>query len=89
MSKSRISGLCMLSIHREKLKHNEDFIAQVIEKFGQDSTRLVFLFDEKEKNQKHAKKKTKKQKTKQKLPKKQKNSFLELHLPCRGEKTYN
>jgi len=47
MSESRISGLCMLSIYREKLKHNEDFIAHVIEKFGQNSRRLVFLFDEK------------------------------------------
>jgi len=35
-------------IHREKLKHNKDFIAQVIEKFGQDNRRLVFLFDKKE-----------------------------------------
>jgi len=49
MSESRISGLCMLSIHREKLKHSEDFITHVIEKFGQDSRRLVFLFNEKEK----------------------------------------
>jgi len=33
MSESRISGLYILSIHREKFKHNEDFIAQVIEKW--------------------------------------------------------
>jgi len=35
ISKSRISSLCMLSIHRQKIANNEEnFITQVIDKFG-------------------------------------------------------
>lgn len=46
MCESRVSGLCMLSVHREKIKNNEDeFIGEVIDKFGQDERRLVFLFE--------------------------------------------
>jgi len=46
MSESRISSLCMLSVHRQKIANNEEeFVTQVIEKFGQDDRRLAFLFD--------------------------------------------
>lgn len=47
MSESRLSGLCMLSVHRQKIANNEEgFITQVIDKFGQDDRRLIFLFDQ-------------------------------------------
>jgi len=49
MSESRISGLCMLSVQRRNLQkianNEEEFVIQVIEKFGQDDRRLAFLFD--------------------------------------------
>lgn len=46
MSEARVSGLCMLSVHRQKIKKDEEnFVAQVINKFGQNERRLVLLFD--------------------------------------------
>lgn len=46
MSESKISGLCMLSTHRQMIANNEEgFLNKVIDKFGQDERRLVFLFD--------------------------------------------
>ncbi|KYQ53435.1 hypothetical protein ALC60_00008, partial [Trachymyrmex zeteki] len=45
MSESRLSGLCMLNIHRQKIANDENFITQVIDKFGQNERKLVFFFD--------------------------------------------
>ena len=46
MCESRLSGLCMLSVHREKILDNEEqFIARVIDTFGRDERKLVFLFN--------------------------------------------
>lgn len=45
MSDERLSGLCMLSVHREKINKNKQiFIEKVIEKFGSETRRLQFLF---------------------------------------------
>lgn len=47
MSEKRISGLCMLSIHRQKIKDDEEnFIAQVIDNFGRDERKLALLFND-------------------------------------------
>ena len=47
MSDDRLSGMCMLSIHREKVKRQKTvFIEKVIDKFGRDPRRLQFLFKE-------------------------------------------
>lgn len=46
MSKLRLSGLYMLSIHRQMIKNDEEgFINKVLDKFGQDKRRLVFMFN--------------------------------------------
>jgi len=46
MCEARLSGLCMLSVHREKIKDDEEnFISRVINKFGEKERRLVFLFE--------------------------------------------
>ena len=47
MSDTRLSGLCILSVHREKVKEKKDaIIEKVINKFGVEPRRLQFLFDE-------------------------------------------
>jgi hypothetical protein len=47
MSESRLSGLCMLSVHRQKIKDDEEgFITQVIDTFGKTERKLVFLFEQ-------------------------------------------
>lgn len=47
MSDQRLSGLCMLSVHREKVNSQKTkLINRVIDKFGSDPRRIQFLFDE-------------------------------------------
>ena len=48
MSDERLSGLCMLSVHRDKIMHNrqEAFLNTVVNRFGQSSRRLQFLFSD-------------------------------------------
>ena len=46
MTTQRLSGLCMLSVHRAKIdKNREHFMNSVIDVFGSDSRRLQFLFE--------------------------------------------
>lgn len=46
MSESRLTGLCMLSTHRQIIANDEEgFVNKIIDKFGQDERRLVFLFN--------------------------------------------
>ena len=46
MGHERVSGLCMLSAHRERIKDNkEQFMATVMNEFGRDKRRLETLFD--------------------------------------------
>ena len=45
MADDRLSGLCMLSIHREKINANKaEFMEKVIDEFGRDRRQLQFLF---------------------------------------------
>lgn len=45
MSKDRLSGMCMMDDHREKINLNENtFIEDVINKFGIKRRNLQFLF---------------------------------------------
>lgn len=45
MADDRLSGLCMMSIHRAKIAENkQQLIDKVIDKFAQDHRRLQFLF---------------------------------------------
>ena len=49
MTDERLSGLCMMSVHRKKIESAQNkkvFIESVIDKFGQDARRLQFLFRE-------------------------------------------
>ncbi|XP_047125152.2 uncharacterized protein LOC124807361 [Hydra vulgaris] len=47
MSNDRLSGLCMLSTHKDKINCNKkDFIDKIIDMFGIDNRRLQFLFKE-------------------------------------------
>lgn len=47
MSENRISGLCMLSVHRDVVKKEEDaFVPKVLDKFGESERRLLLLFSE-------------------------------------------
>ena len=46
MSNERLSGLCMLSVHREKIRSRKsEFMEQIVNKFGSER-RLQFLFTE-------------------------------------------
>ena len=47
MGDARLSGLCMLSVHREKVDNNNKFVFmdKVIDKFGRDPRRLQFVFN--------------------------------------------
>ena len=47
MGDARLSGLCMLSVHREKVDNNNKFVFmdKVIDKFGRDPRRLQFIFN--------------------------------------------
>ena len=48
-SDDRLSGLCMMSVHRKKNSENKDkFIETVINQFGQEPRRLQLLFQEQE-----------------------------------------
>ncbi|CAH1108108.1 unnamed protein product [Psylliodes chrysocephalus] len=40
----RLSGLCMLSVHREMVKEDENFVNEVVNKFASVPRRLQFLF---------------------------------------------
>ncbi len=47
MADERLSGLCMMSVHRDRIndsKKRKIFMDKVINKFGQDHRRLQFLF---------------------------------------------
>lgn len=44
MGDGRLSGLCMLSVHRKRLQENAEFIDLIINRFGQQPRRLYFLF---------------------------------------------
>ena len=45
MTESRLSGLCLLSVHRQKVNgDHEKFIEEVIDTFGQDKRRIKFMF---------------------------------------------
>nr|CAB3267958.1 zinc finger MYM-type protein 1-like [Phallusia mammillata] len=47
MSDQRLSGICMLSVHRDKIKQQKNvLINKIIDKFGRDPRRLQFLFQE-------------------------------------------
>ena len=47
MSDKRLSGLCMLSVHRDKVNsHKTELMNRVIDNFGRDPRRLQFLFQE-------------------------------------------
>lgn len=47
MSDERLSGLCMLSVHRDKVNGNKkDFMDKIVDMFGRDNRRLQFLFKE-------------------------------------------
>lgn len=47
ISEDRLSGLCLLSVHRQQVLKNKDaFLNKVLNKFGQDRRRLQFLFSE-------------------------------------------
>lgn len=45
MADDRLSGLCMLSVHREKVNAKKsEFMERVVDEFGRDHRRLQFLF---------------------------------------------
>ncbi|XP_050509124.1 52 kDa repressor of the inhibitor of the protein kinase-like [Diabrotica virgifera virgifera] len=45
MSNNRLSGLCLLSVHRRKIKENkENFMQKVIDLFAMDTRRIQLLF---------------------------------------------
>ena len=44
MADDRLSGLCMMSIHRAKIDENKHLIEKVIDKFAQVHRHLQFLF---------------------------------------------
>src|SRR5688572_9318958 len=45
MADDRLSGLCMLSVHRENINANKaQFMERVVDKFGRDRRRFQFLF---------------------------------------------
>ena len=45
MSDTRLSGLCMLSVHRDKVNSQKtELMNRVIDNFGRDPRRLQFLF---------------------------------------------
>lgn len=47
MSDKRLSGLCMLSVHRDKVNSQKtELMNRVIDNFGRDPRRLQFLFQE-------------------------------------------
>lgn len=47
MSNERLSGLCMLSVHRDKVNCNKEvFMDKIVDMFGSDNRRLQFLFKE-------------------------------------------
>ena len=47
MADERVSGLCLLSVHREFINNNKSyFMNEVIDILGRDARRLQFLFKE-------------------------------------------
>ncbi|KAH3837370.1 hypothetical protein DPMN_110757 [Dreissena polymorpha] len=45
MSDDRLSGLCLIAVHRDRINTDKKmFIQTIIEKFGRDPRRLHFLF---------------------------------------------
>ena len=47
MTDDRLSGLCMMSVHRREVnEHKQQFMDNVIDTFGSDRRRLQFLFSE-------------------------------------------
>ena len=44
MSDDRLSGLCMLSVHKKRINNCANFIDKVVDKFGQQKRRLELLF---------------------------------------------
>lgn len=44
MSDDRLSGLCMLSVHKKRINNCPNFIDKVVDKFGQQKRRLELLF---------------------------------------------
>ena len=47
MSDHRLSGLCMMSVHRQRVNSDKtELINKVIDKFGIEPRRLQFLFNE-------------------------------------------
>ena len=48
MSDTRLSGICMLSVHRDKVNSQKtELMNRVVGNFGRDPRRLQFLFQEK------------------------------------------
>ncbi|XP_042913321.2 52 kDa repressor of the inhibitor of the protein kinase-like [Parasteatoda tepidariorum] len=45
MNHERLSSLCMLSVHKKRIKDDSEFIENIINRFGQQARRLQFLFD--------------------------------------------
>ena len=45
MCEQRLSGLCMMSLHKKRTVDNEDFITEVISKFAEKPRRLQLLFN--------------------------------------------
>ena len=47
MTEDRLNGLCMISVHREKISTSkQQFIERVVTEFGLEPRRLQFLFQE-------------------------------------------
>lgn len=44
MGEERLDGICMLSVHREKVHHDTNFVEKVVELFGLQKRSLQFLF---------------------------------------------
>lgn len=45
MAENRLAGLCLISVHRDKIEKNKSqFIGRVLDQFGQDRRRLKFVF---------------------------------------------
>ncbi|GBP06887.1 hypothetical protein EVAR_92780_1 [Eumeta japonica] len=44
MGDARLSGLCMLSVHRKRVEEDTEFVDKVINQFGRQPRGLQFLF---------------------------------------------
>lgn len=44
MIEKRLSGLCMMSVHRERIRSDEMYVQKVLDLFGQEPRRIAFAF---------------------------------------------